>query len=743
MKKQFLYLRIFVYSFLLAYVSGCCKTEQHVWLDEIEFKKIINQYGAPKRNSAFPGTKININGQRFERGLGLHAPARLNIDLNNKALSLTAFIGIDSAKYHYHSQETLDSTIRKNRHTFPADYVYDNKANHHDFTKGGTAILKILLDGKEVYNSGIMKAENPPEKIQLSLKNAKTLSIIANPTEDGSFTDFIDIAEAKIAFHEIPEELAIYNYPKSILVNHVGFHPKAQKTCYMHGTRDTVFELVSVNNKKTVFKGKMIYVPGNLGEYLVGDFSAFTAPGYYYLVSGSKTSEKFKIDKNILKNCLNKHLYYLEQQRSGHPEKGWNPGQHLDDGIRDDNKKHQDVSGGWYDASDIRKPTSTNAMLVFALAKMALSGQNAVPASQLIEEIKWGNKFLFAMQEPEGYLMSSLAFGSHKTKDNKWTDNIKGTKDDRYIQTKPEDFTGQLYFIVSELMLARYFLSIDPTYANKCFLAAKNCYNWVFDEKTLSRINEITLAIMAQCEMYRHTDMPVYKEKAEKWLDKLMEYKYSDPSVPITLFAKTSRGKWSNFHVEHINDALHNFIKTFPESEKNKICLNTMNDYCRDFFIQLQNKNAFHLMPWFLLKDSSFSSKSIDGLYYRNFLHVGLNRNITLNAYDMLNALNHNNNNYVERAQQQLDWVFGANPFNASSVTGMGYNHPSPFRAGDYAYTPPQTPEITGGVFTGIGADKDDNPALYPGWWWTTEYWAPTVAAVILLENSLNNFYEK
>ncbi len=732
---------VFVKCFLLVLIFNAC-TRKQVWLDEMRFKEIINTYSAPKRNTSFPGMPLNISGKIFKRGLGLHAPAELNIDLKGQAVGFDAYVGIDTAKFFYHSEAALDSTIRKERFVFPADYVYDNKVDHSDFTIGGTAIVKILADGEEVFNSGLLTASDSARKIQLSLSGVETLTLIAEPTEDGSFTDFVDLADAFITYKQKPDHTYIYCHPKDIMVNHTGFHPAAPKKCYIHGKQDTVFTVVDARTGKSVYTGEMIYQPGNIGEYLVGDFSSFTDTGRFLIQCKSRKSVAFNINKDVIKHCLRKQLQYVAQQRCGHPAVGWNPHQHLDDGKREDNGKHQDVTGGWYDACDVRKPVGSNAALLFALAKMARSETDVVPEQMLIEEIKWGNKFLFAMQEPEGYLMSSLGFGDYKKSDNRWTDNIPDNKDDRYIQTRPDRYDGQLYFIVTELLLAEYFESIEPAYAVKCEKAAINCYDWVFENDSLCRIKEYALATMANCYLFMQTGNNKYKESANIWLDVLLQNKKTDTVTPITIFGNEHRGVWNNFYVEHVLDALYTYCKIFPDAPMAVECQQVMKDYCNDFFIQLQEKNAFHLMPWFAMKDPEYSNKTIGNYHYRNFLHVGLNRSIALKAYDMLQCLVLlDQGQLIERAQQQLDWIYGANPFNASYVTGLGYHQPSLFEAGNDAFEPLHTPAIKGGVMTGICADDNDNPALYPGWWWATEYWAPTVAAVVLLENELDKYY--
>ncbi len=743
--SQLINFRYKFYLLIIISLNISCSHESYkIWLDEMAYKEIINTYSIPKRNKSFPGKKLNINGETYQRGLGLHAPAELNIDLHGKGLYFDAKIGIDSAKCYYHSDSGLTALCRQTKPWFPADYVYDNNVDHNDFTAGGTAIIKILLDGKEVYSSEIMTADDPAKTLHIPLHKAKTLTIKALPTDDGSFTDYVDLAEAKITVRDTSKKFKIYNHPKTILVNQVGFHTQAPKICYMHGTQTSDFELVDTRSQKVVFTGKMVYKPGNIGEYLVGNFTDYKKQGTYFLRSGDKKSVTFRIDNKVITDCLKKHTSYIRQQRSGHPTVGWNANQHLDDGIRDDNKKHQDVSGGWYDACDVRKPTKTNVDLLFALVKLAMSNPDEIESKTLEEEMRWGNKFLLAMQEPQGFLMRSLGFGDYKTSDNRWTDNITGNDDDRYIQTEPAELSAQVRFVITQIELARYFKDKDANYSTQCRKAAIKSHEWIYSTDTIREIDAIALSVIANCKMFTYLQEKKYKKEAAKWLQKLTQYKVKDSSIPITIFGRKVRRNWHSFEAHYIIEAHQTFAETFTDSDKHDDCMKTIKDFYTEFYVQFQDKNAFHLMPFGVIKDKNFSPKHIYEFHYRNFLHVGLNKTITSKAYDMLQAryIIENKNELLQRAQQQLDWVYGANPFNASYVTGIGINQPALFQAGDYAYTPPFTPEINGGVMTGIGADKNDNMAIYPGWWWTTEYWAPTVSAVLLLNTELYNIYK-
>ena len=63
-------------------------------------------------------------------------------------------------------------------------------------------------------------------------------------------------------------------------------------------------------------------------------------------------------------------------------------------------------------------------------------------------------------------------------------------------------------------------------------------------------------------------------------------------------------------------------------------------------------------------------------------------------------------------AQKQLDWIFGSNPLNSSTMEGAGYNHPVHFAGSSFI---PTVPVLPGAVVNGIGGDHEDMPVIGQG----------------------------
>ncbi|MCK5281042.1 MAG: glycoside hydrolase family 9 protein, partial [Cyclobacteriaceae bacterium] len=128
---------------------------------------------------------------------------------------------------------------------------------------------------------------------------------------------------------------------------------------------------------------------------------------------------------------------------------------------------------------------------------------------------------------------------------------------------------------------------------------------------------------------------------------------------------------------------------------------------------------------------------------YRYFMEpeldwwVGNNALITSTGVGLLKAAEIlNDDRLAHLAQRQLDWVQGANPFNYSTMIGVGFNGHKHFDGSTFL---PGTPVIPGAVLNGIGGDHDDMPDLKDGSWQTCEYWTPMVAYTLWLMAEISN----
>jgi len=109
---------IFIVFFLLP-ISLFSKT---IWLNEIDTKHILQDWGSAQINKSVLGTPLEVNGIQYKKGIGTHSISRILLNLNEKAISSSGLAGADD------------------RNNF-----------------SGNLEFCILADQKQVWTSGIIK----------------------------------------------------------------------------------------------------------------------------------------------------------------------------------------------------------------------------------------------------------------------------------------------------------------------------------------------------------------------------------------------------------------------------------------------------------------------------------------------------------------------------------------------------------------------------------------------------------
>ena len=164
-----------------------------------------------------------------------------------------------------------------------------------------------------------------------------------------------------------------------------------------------------------------------------------------------------------------------------------------------------------------------------------------------------------------------------------------------------------------------------------------------------------------------------------------------------------------------------------------------------------QKCNASERNPWGLIPSYWYADRPGAGrpggtARYRYFFRyqgpngsilLGPNHDILGNALFLLRAKRlTGDRRYFDVACRQIDWVLGCNPFDASTVEGVGLNQPMRFVNANEFFPP--TPQIPGAVMTGIQGDTDDNPEPF-GNNCSTEYDMPPTAMLMWMLSELSS----
>lgn len=556
------------------------------------------------------------------------------------------------------------------------------------------------------------------------------------------------------------------DYNVELLINHAGYLPNSSKVVSAPGVKSRSFQVIEITSNKVVFNGSLKPAPADFGEYSTGDFSSVTSEGLYYILSDTLRSFPFRISKTVYDPAMQLIISYFSKQRCGNSTTGYLTPCHLDDGVRMDNGKHQDVSGGWHDASDLRKWVSATIYGMIGMAKV-YELNTTLDKSLLMDELLWGNRYFLNMQEPQGYIMSYIGGDVLKHSDsNRWTDNITGeaggevhftkpnagrstsdmliagTKDDRVIKTEPLDIMGQFNFITAEAIMSRITHASDQKYSARCLESATKCFQWCNKEKYENNPGILGAAIQASLELYLTTNEAIYKEHAVSKAKELAKYQDIDTNSTVNGFYYNSIDKkepykniW-NGCMEFF--ALSNLVTVFPNHPDATAWNESISRYAYNYIKAISSKNNFGIAPFGLFSEEDpGGSRKVSDYWYRYTMvpnpewWVGINANLAATGVGLRKAsLVLKDPDLLACSQRQLDWILGTNPYNSSTLIGIGYNHPKHFPGSTFY---PQTPVIYGAVMNGLGGDADDKPEIGTGNWQISEYWTPMVAYTLWL----------
>lgn len=536
----------------------------------------------------------------------------------------------------------------------------------------------------------------------------------------------------------------------AILLNHVGFCPSASKIAYVTGAAGEAFTVVNSSSGQVVFSGTATRIAGDLGTFAACDFSELRQAGSYVVSLSNRRSGQFVVASDIYDDAIRKSLSYFSRQRCGDSTSGYHTPCHTDDGKRSDTGAHNDVTGGWHDACDLRKWVDATIHGMIGLAHIV----NRLPQQRdaVEAEMRWGNRYFLAMQEPDGFLMNYCGGDDG----NYFTDNRIGSADDRLIHVEPCELPAQFHFIASQAHMARLVRDKDPAYAHGCELAARRCWQWCTTKRSPGAATSLSAQILALVEMHRTWNDPDGPDLLAASMKKLLALQVTAdkaaPNQPDGYFRTSVEDSAPYRQIMAGNLpllAMAEAINQFGNHADGPTWRAALRRHV-DHLALMARRSGLGIVPFGLYDGADpGGNRRVGTMWYRWFMKphgeetsdatwwVGINANLASTGVGLAAAAGAlGDATLFDLAQRQLDWILGVNPFDASTMTDVGRNQPQLYRPG--AFTPP-TPELPGGVTNGIGGDETDRPQLLPGSWNTCEYWTPMVAWTLWLMSALES----
>jgi hypothetical protein len=552
-----------------------------------------------------------------------------------------------------------------------------------------------------------------------------------NPEEGGIVTYDLDQVELERVDADQYEGWTVS--PGKIAFSHIGYRPGDPKIALAGNGADNKFQLID-RKEHVVFTGEIIEIENSNGIFKKMDFTGFREPGIYQLRSGSLLSGTFPIDENIWLQPVFKAMNFFFCERCGYFVPGIHRECHKDwQGFHGDDKKI--INGGWHDAGDLSQGSWRTSMAVYSMmANLEALGEreDAKPlADRIRSEIEWGLEWLLKTRFGDGYHMSFSVMRIY-------TDNKVGTIDDVVTPAKNVPWENFLTAAV-QAKAAMVLEKTNPELATRSRVAAIEDFHAALDSRTewdLADYREASWGITSSILLGEMTGDEKYKEHAIKFgnlLIRCQEQSFVD-SIPITgyFYENTDRNKViHNFHAafeEAPLIALTMLCRSFPENE-NWISWYSAAVLHSEFFMKRGSQIA---SPYYLLPNSVWKESEIIDVkepavredMQRQFNDgTPLNKEYVLRTFPIYHdGLFHGNTNIhmssswalaeasslrkdtsgMKLVGNQLQWIFGANPFSQSLMYGEGYDF-----APHFAYC---LKDIVGSLPVGMDCMSGDMP---------------------------------
>jgi hypothetical protein len=124
---------------------------------------VAQGWGETRTDASVSGRTISIAGQSYEKGLGTHAPGELVFKLDRRHKQFFAEVGVDDQG-----------------------------------GPTGSVLFKVLCDGKEAFNSSVMKFGQAAKPITLDVTGVAELRLVVTDGGDGVQGDHADWANAAV-----------------------------------------------------------------------------------------------------------------------------------------------------------------------------------------------------------------------------------------------------------------------------------------------------------------------------------------------------------------------------------------------------------------------------------------------------------------------------------------------------------------------------------------------------------------
>lgn len=545
----------------------------------------------------------------------------------------------------------------------------------------------------------------------------------------------------------------------SFLINHVGYRCNADKRLCHMGTSGT-FTVYRMQDclLTPVYTGELRKYPGTeIGQARIGDFSCVREPGIYRLGNDDGNSRCFVISDDVYDTVARVLLNYFTWQRCN-DDLGWHGNCHAGDGIRLRDGETRSLSKGHHQSGDLRKWSWGTSIGILGLAEYALLERPLWDQGNAAAEIRHSCDYFLSLIHCDGYLVDStwIPVGFEPKPDHKGFGDYAINWNPRKFYEKPAPEPAHWTVLRVLALASRIFSAQDASFARRCLDGAKKIWAYMHasgkdmqdydfpeypplghdDFKKVfagfypgSALHHAGRAASA-IDLFRAEPLGVYRDAAREALRSLSALQVAgDEDQTSGCFAEGPRSDqladgYTYFFYTSVPVAYTAALAAFgddPDADEWRRCIRRIAGQN----VAASQRNPFGRIPggWRKGGGNTGSAASVEYEIFHYAYNLSL---IAGGAFLAQAAAQLGNAAYAAAAQRQLDWILGANKYDASNVEGVGYNQPHRGIFGEFF---PPVPQIPGAVFTHL----QDRSFLPESYGFDCEYDMPMVGWLMYL----------
>jgi hypothetical protein len=493
--------------------------------------------------------------------------------------------------------------------------------------------------------------------------------------------------------------------PARIAYSHSGYPAGANKTAVASGLAAKEFKVVEGKTKKVVLTKEIKPVKTNVGEFQVLDFSEVLQPGEYLLQAGDLQTQPFAIGADVWRDSIIKSVNFFYCERCGARISGIHDSCHRD-WRAVHGEKDVFINGGWHDAGDLSQGLVNTAEATLAMFDLAehLHEDDKALAARLIEEAKWGLRWIHKTRFGDGYRMTWATMDF-------WTDGKLGTMDDvpGGVENTPFD---NFHAAAAEAVGARVLKERDSRLAERSLQLAREDWRFATNNARNPDVELASAGALASVELFKATGEMVYASKAFELAGVILQSQqreWTGWQIPLTGFFYTGPKRDRILHYNHVGHeqapivALVELCEAFPEHADWMKWYSAVVLHAEHLKTIAKLTEPYSLLPASVYRldesnDPRFREQVTNGVkldenHYLRLFPVWFdfrgNSGTTLSQAKAMSAAARLRNDLdaVRLVERQLEWHLGRNPFGQSLMFGEGHDYAPQYTAmsGDMA----------------------------------------------------------